>query len=65
MVLHILQILDHVNMVRNAIDDVDIPKIVQALAGKVIAFKTPRHVFLLGTLTKAVSALQAGGGHVV
>jgi hypothetical protein len=52
-------------MVRNAIDDVDIPKIVQALAGKVIAFKTPRHVFLPGTLTKAVSALQTGGGHVV
>ena len=61
--LHILQILDHVGMVRDAIDNVGICKIPQPLAGKVIALKTPRHFLLTGTFTNA--ALQTMGEYLV
>jgi len=60
-----LQIVNHMNMVRNAIDNVDIGKIAQPLARKVRALETPGYLFPFGTLAEAVSALHAEGYHTV
>jgi hypothetical protein len=52
-------------MVGDAVDNVNIPKIPEALAGKVAALKTPRHILFPGTLTKAMPALYTGGEYIV
>jgi hypothetical protein len=43
---HISQILDHIGMMRDAIDNVAAGKVAKLAARKFIAFKTPRHLFL-------------------
>jgi hypothetical protein len=65
MFLHMSQIFNDVDMVRDAIDNVNILEIFQALARKVMALKTPRHFLLDGTLTKAVPALDTKGEYPV
>jgi hypothetical protein len=59
--LHILQVVNDMSMVRNAINNVDFGEIPQPLARKVRALKTPGHLFLFGTLAEAVPTLQAEG----
>jgi hypothetical protein len=55
--LHVVQVINHVSMVRNAINYVNIGKIFQPLAGKLRALKAPGYFMLPGTLTKAALAL--------
>jgi hypothetical protein len=63
--LHILQVVNDMSMVRNAINNVDFGEIPQPLAGKVRALKTPGHFFLFGTTAEAVPTLQAEGYYPV
>jgi len=64
MFLHITQILNHVGMVRNTIDNVNLFEMVKSLTGKFITFKTPRHILLFRTLPKAVNAFSTSGKYI-
>ena len=61
MLLHILQILNDMGMVGDAIDNVNSSEFGQSLAGKFIALKTPRNVLTPRTLAKAVPAILTRG----
>ncbi len=63
MLLHMPQILNDVSMVGDAIDNVNSSELGQSQAGKFIALKTPRNVFIPRTLAKAVPALLTRGEH--
>lgn len=59
MLLHVLQLLNHMFMVGDTIDDVSVPEVPQPLTGKLGTIKTPGYVFFRGTLTKSMPALHA------
>ena len=65
MLLHVIQILNYMLMMRDAIDNMDISKIFEPLAGEFRALKTPRHLLLTGTLAKAVPAIDTDRKHSV
>ena len=60
-VLHKLKVFGHFFVMPDAVHHVDLGKILQAFTGKVKALETPGYLLLLGTATKTVSAVAAGG----
>ena len=59
--LHVLQILDHMGVVRDTSDNVSVGKVPEPLTRKLIALKTPGRFLLRGALTKAAPALHTEG----
>ena len=64
-ILHKLQIIDHLFMVPDAVHHMDLGKILQPFAGKVRALEAPGYFLFLGTATETVPAVLAGGIDVV
>jgi len=62
---HVLQILDHMLMVGDPIDNMNISKIPQPLTWKVAALKTPGYLFLRSALAEPVFAYLTGGEYRV
>ena len=59
MLLYVLQLLNHMFMVGDTIDDVSVLEVPQSLTGKLRALETPGYVFFCGTSTKPMPALHA------
>jgi hypothetical protein len=65
MLFQVFQLFDQSGMMRNAIHNVNIQKIMEALAGKIPAFKAPGYLFFLGAPAKTMTAVFAGGVHSI
>jgi hypothetical protein len=65
MLLHVLKVINHLGMMGNTVDNMNIGKIFKPLARKVRALKTPGNFMLASTLAKAVRALLAEGHYSV
>jgi hypothetical protein len=56
---HVLQVVDHMGVMRNAVLNVNIEKVFQSYAGKLIALETPRYILPGGAAPEPVSAFYA------
>jgi len=52
MLLHILQVINNLGMVRDTFDDMSIPEVSQSLTGEIFTFETPGYVVIPGTFAK-------------
>jgi hypothetical protein len=65
MISHIPQVINHMSMVRHAINNVSIGKTLQPFARKVRALETPRHFHVPGTFAKPMPTLYTVAHHFV
>jgi hypothetical protein len=65
MLSHIQQIINHMSMVRYAINNVSIGKTLQTFARKVRALETPHHFHVPGTFAKPMPTLYTGAHHSI
>jgi hypothetical protein len=65
MVLDVLQLINKVFMVGDTIDDMDVFKIFQSLAGEIGALKAPGYSVLTGALSETGSALDTRWHQIV